>query len=245
MGPSAISGLPNAAVAARIGAILQRFDPERAGRSMLGGDVPSTDLAHLTPDTSGFDPFGEAYQLAVEQRPLAPAADWSGSAFGLSGYGLGIAGIAGTGVPGSSIGRIGGFGEMPVPAELQAYGNGRIPQGVLQPVGQGGHQLYAPAAASWRQAVQDAAAQGIELRLTDSYRSYDEQVDLVRRKGLYSEGGYGATPGTSNHGWGLAVDVDVTDAATLNWLRANAWRYGFVEAVPREPWHWEYRPHQA
>jgi hypothetical protein len=35
------------------------------------------------------------------------------------------------------------------------------------------------------------------------------------------------------------VDVDV-DRAGLAWLRANAGRFGFVEANNREPWHWEY-----
>ena len=39
---------------------------------------------------------------------------------------------------------------------------------------------------------------------------------------------------------GLAVDADVSDPATMGWLRANGYKYGFVEAVPREPWHWEY-----
>ena len=93
--------------------------------------------------------------------------------------------------------------------------------------------------------IADAKRDGVKIGITDSYRSYDEQVDLVRRKGLYSQGGLAATPGTSQHGWGLAVDADVTDPATLNWVRANAHRFGWVEAVPREPWHWEYRPHQA
>ncbi|MBI5087590.1 MAG: D-alanyl-D-alanine carboxypeptidase family protein [Actinobacteria bacterium] len=134
---------------------------------------------------------------------------------------------------------------MPVPAELTAYGNGRIPADALEPIGQGSHRLYAPAAAAWREAVAAARADGIDLQITDSYRSYDQQVDLVARKGLYSEGGLGATPGTSNHGWGLAVDVDVTDASTLTWMRTNGHRFGFVEAVPREPWHWEFRPQQA
>jgi LAS superfamily LD-carboxypeptidase LdcB len=85
----------------------------------------------------------------------------------------------------------------------------------------------------------DAGAAGVNLGVTDSYRSYDQQVDLARRKGLYSQGGLGATPGASAHGWGLAVDVDVNDQGQA-WLRANAGRYGFVEAVPREPWHWEF-----
>ena len=30
-----------------------------------------------------------------------------------------------------------------------------------------------------------------------------------------------------------------------DWVRENAPRFGWVEAVPREPWHWEYRPHQV
>jgi LAS superfamily LD-carboxypeptidase LdcB len=39
--------------------------------------------------------------------------------------------------------------------------------------------------------------------------------------------------------------VDVTQHRKLDWMRANAYRFGFVEAVPREPWHWEFRPQQA
>ena len=73
-----------------------------------------------------------------------------------------------------------------------------------------------------------------------SYRSFDQQVELAGRKGLYSEGGLAAQPGTSKHGWGVAIDADV-DARGLAWMRANASRYGFYETTPREPWHWEYR----
>ena len=86
----------------------------------------------------------------------------------------------------------------------------------------------------------DAAAQGVHIGVTDSYRSYDAQVSLAQRKGLYRNGGLAATPGTSNHGWGRALDLDL-DAKAQAWLRANAGRYGFVEDVPREPWHWTYR----
>ena len=152
------------------------------------------------------------------------------------------AGFAGAG---SSVGTIGGFGAMPVAPELRAHGNGQIPASALEPIGQRGHRLHAPAAEAWTSAVAAARAEGIELRVTDTYRTYDQQVDLVARKGLYSNGGYAAVPGTSNHGWGLAVDADVRDPATLAWLRSNAHRFGFVEAVPREPWHWEFRPSQA
>jgi zinc D-Ala-D-Ala carboxypeptidase len=88
--------------------------------------------------------------------------------------------------------------------------------------------------------MSDAAAAGIEIGVTDSYRSYESQVDLARRKGLYSQGGLAATPGTSNHGWGLSVDLDL-DATAQAWMRQNGARYGFVEDVPREPWHWTFR----
>jgi D-alanyl-D-alanine carboxypeptidase len=38
----------------------------------------------------------------------------------------------------------------------------------------------------------------------------------------------------------LSIDVDATPA-TLAWLRGYAAQYGFVEDVPREPWHWTFQ----
>ena len=124
-----------------------------------------------------------------------------------------------------------------------AYGNGRVPAGALAPVGDTGHRLYEPAAVALESLIDDAAAAGVEVGITDSYRSYAAQQDLAERKGLYSQGGLAARPGTSNHGWGVATDLRL-DGAALSWMRENAWRYGFVEDVPREPWHWTYRPDQ-
>ncbi|WP_127125202.1 D-alanyl-D-alanine carboxypeptidase family protein [Georgenia sp. SYP-B2076] len=128
-----------------------------------------------------------------------------------------------------------------VPADLAAYGNGRVPATALTPVGSTGHKLWAPAAAAFEQVLSAAAADGVTIGITDSYRTYDVQVDVVRRKGLYSEGGLGAKPGTSPHGWGKAVDLDL-DATAQAWMRVNAGRFGFVEDTPREPWHWAYKP---
>jgi zinc D-Ala-D-Ala carboxypeptidase len=248
---------PIAAVEARIAALRQRMAFSGPGSTATSTSASlaeqSANALDVAPDpwSAGFDPFGAAYQQALEDKANAVTAASTTGAFGSGAQWAGSLGIesllSGAGVSGvgSSVGRIGGFGDMPVPTELQAYGNGRIPAGVLQPIGQGGHQLYAPAAEAWKAAVQAAAADGVSLRVTDSYRSFDQQVDLVDRKGLYSQGGYGAEPGTSNHGWGLAVDADVTDPSTLSWLRSNGYRFGFVEAVPREPWHWEFRPTQA
>ncbi|MCU0271804.1 MAG: M15 family metallopeptidase [Acidimicrobiales bacterium] len=137
----------------------------------------------------------------------------------------------------------GAYGDLQPPPELAVYGNGRIPEGALVPVGDG-HRLEANAAAAFLRMEADAARDGVRLGLTDSYRTYEEQVSLAERKGLYSQGGLAATPGTSNHGWGLAVDLDL-DANAQAWMRRNAWQYGFVEDVPREPWHWTYRPAQV
>lgn len=131
-------------------------------------------------------------------------------------------------------------GPLDIPAELQAFGNGRIPADALTEIGVGNHRLYGPAARAFQQLLADAAAAGIKIGVTDSYRSFDSQVDLARRKGLYSQGGLAATPGTSNHGWGLSVDLDLNPQAQA-WMRQNGARYGFVEDVPREPWHWTFR----
>ena len=127
-----------------------------------------------------------------------------------------------------------------VPTDLAAYGNGKIPSNALQQVGNTGHKLWAPAAESLTRMVADAKRDGVKIGITDSYRSYTEQVDLVRRKGLYSQGGLAAKPGTSDHGWGMAVDLDLNNKAQA-WMRANGEKYGFEEDTPREPWHWGYK----
>jgi D-alanyl-D-alanine carboxypeptidase len=128
-----------------------------------------------------------------------------------------------------------------IPTELAAYGNGKIPSNALEKVGSTGHKLWAPAAESLTRMMADAKAQGVTIGITDSYRSYAEQVDVARRKGLYSQGGLAAKPGTSEHGWGMAADLDL-NAKALNWMRANGEKYGFVENTPRESWHWAYKP---
>jgi hypothetical protein len=125
------------------------------------------------------------------------------------------------------------------PGGLEGFANGRIPESALTPIAPG-QRLWGPAADAYRQMAAAAQAAGINLRVTDSYRPYDDQVAVARSKGLYSQGGLAAEPGTSTHGWGLSVDLD-TDGGTLAWLRTNAGRFGFVEDVAREPWHWTFK----
>lgn len=87
---------------------------------------------------------------------------------------------------------------------------------------------------------------GTDLEITDSYRSYSSQVRLRYRKP-----GLAAVPGTSEHGWGLAVDlgggVERADGH-YQWLRENAPAFGWDNpdwarsggSGPYEPWHWEF-----
>ena len=128
-----------------------------------------------------------------------------------------------------------------VPADLSAYGNGKIPSAALSAINVGQHRLWAPAAQSFQRLSAAAARDGISLKVTDSYRSFDQQVDVANRKGLYSNGGLAAKPGTSDHGWGLSLDLGL-NATAQTWMRTNAARFGFREDVPREPWHWTFTP---
>jgi D-alanyl-D-alanine carboxypeptidase len=135
----------------------------------------------------------------------------------------------------------GEFGPLQPPPELVPFGNGKVPAHTLAPLGEGNHRLWAPAAKAFREMRAAAARDNVSFDLTDSYRDLATQHDLVARKGLYSKGGLAAAPGTSNHGWGMAVDLDL-DPRAQAWMRDNGWRFGFVEDTPREPWHWGFRP---
>lgn len=79
--------------------------------------------------------------------------------------------------------------------------------------------------------------------VNDGYRSYAGQVEAKRKYGSKA-----ATPGTSVHGWGRAVDlggpIQSTGSKQHAWLRQNAAQFGWYWVGQRygEPWHWEYRP---
>ena len=127
------------------------------------------------------------------------------------------------------------------------YPNGLIPPSALCPLGVGGHGLRCDAAAAYRaMSAAFATAFGTPICITDSYRGYASQVRLYGQKPALA-----AIPGTSNHGWGLAVDlcggIQSFGTAQYSWMTANAGRFGFLHptwADPgrgrEEPWHWEY-----
>jgi LAS superfamily LD-carboxypeptidase LdcB len=91
---------------------------------------------------------------------------------------------------------------------------------------------------------------GHDMCFNDAYRSLAQQYRVKSERG-----GFAARPGTSEHGWGLAVDLcDGVDngpsSVNYQWMRANAPAYGWSNpkwalaggAGPYEPWHWEYVP---
>jgi peptidoglycan hydrolase-like protein with peptidoglycan-binding domain len=118
--------------------------------------------------------------------------------------------------------------------------NGRLPAGELTSVGDG-KQMYTPAAQAFGRMDRAATAAGHDLHVNSGYRTYGQQAALYQayRNGT---GNLAAAPGRSTHGLGLSADIQVTNPATLRWLRANAARYGFVNDVPSEAWHWTWRP---
>jgi cell wall-associated NlpC family hydrolase len=140
---------------------------------------------------------------------------------------------------------------LPVPGKVSpawgGWSNGQIPAETLCALGVYRHALRCDAAASYSQmSTAYQAAFGTPLCITDSYRSLGSQIAA-----FYLKPGLAAVPGTSNHGWGLAVDlcggVNIAGSMQWTWMTANAGRFGFVQpdwAAPGgekpEPWHWEY-----
>jgi len=86
---------------------------------------------------------------------------------------------------------------------------------------------------------------GTDLTISSAYRDYATQVVLKATKGALA-----ATPGESNHGWGLAVDLSglgPEGSPKHAWMRANAPTYGWshptwarIGGTNPEAWHWEF-----
>jgi hypothetical protein len=134
----------------------------------------------------------------------------------------------------------------PVSPAWGGWSNGRIPAGALCTIALG-HALRCDAAAAYL--AMSAAYRlefGTPLCVTDSYRSIAAQQEAAREKPALA-----AVPGTSNHGWGLAVDlcggVNVAGTSQSQWMADNAGRYGWLNpswatqgGEKPEPWHWEF-----
>ena len=161
------------------------------------------------------------------------------------------------------------------PAVLNGQSNGRLDPGILKTTpGEAGGlpvELVGPATRGWRALAAAAKKAGHVLKLSGAgcgYRNYATQERIFRERyttvnngtpGRLWNGRYwykkpgvaaAAVPGTSNHGWGLAVDLgeerdgdtgtESVDAGTVAWLVANAHTYGYSAELQSEPWHWRW-----
>lgn len=160
-----------------------------------------------------------------------------------------------------------------MPTKLNGFANGLIPDTLLRPV-KGGGKLEAHAATAWKAMQLAAYFDGIDLsKHVGAYRP------LAAQKALFTEryapvktgrvpevtrtlGGKtwylkkdmapAGVPSTSNHGWGLAVDVASASGSRLEWLlgdgflTCNALKFGFSWQVADskdknfEAWHLQY-----
>jgi zinc D-Ala-D-Ala carboxypeptidase len=96
-----------------------------------------------------------------------------------------------------------------------------------------------------RQGATDAANDGVEFFVDSGWRSpeYQEQLlrEAVSKYGSETEAArWVATPNTSAHVSGDAVDVGPSDATA--WLSEHGADYGLCQIYGNEPWHYELRP---
>lgn len=126
-------------------------------------------------------------------------------------------------------------------------------------------QMRAITASALEQLFAGAKADGIDLQVVSSYRSYTYQQTVydsyISSQGQAAADTFSARPGYSEHQTGLAVDIGGTDnvcdlsqcfgsAPEGEWLAANAYKYGFLLRYPAdkvaitgyeyEPWHFRY-----
>lgn len=129
--------------------------------------------------------------------------------------------------------------------------NGRLPRSSLAPITKAanGQQAYLrkdAAAAFMAMNAESVAKFGVTLRVASArvaYRTIAEQqyfYDLYRS----GRGALAAVPGTSNHGWGLAVDLANPRVMRPIIDRIGA-KYGWAKKwsdAPTEDWHLKWKP---
>lgn len=147
-----------------------------------------------------------------------------------------------------------------LPADLAGQTNGKLDARLLTDIP--GGQMHHAAATAWLKLLARAKLAGVTLEPTstvDTYRPYAVQEQLFRTRydrtprntdskvwngvRYWLKPGYAmaAVPGTSNHGWGLAIDVKLDSAGKrLAFLLNHAPACGFSWEAQSEPWHIRY-----
>ena len=149
--------------------------------------------------------------------------------------------------------------------KVQIGTNGNLPDSELKPIGIGNHKLQKEAADAFIKMAAAARAAGVTPALSDSYRTYAIQSAIFDWDLYTSTGGShsdtkgnrsakrkkkgtggkvaAAFPGTSNHGWGKAIDV--AGAEFKKFIRNHGTDYGWSWYEGRsvhEDWHFTYDP---
>ena len=151
-----------------------------------------------------------------------------------------------------------------MPADLKHAMNGLLRKDVLRKIGPTHGELHRQAATAWNCLTMAAFFDGISLDHVGAYRTLGAQNTLfkqrysltpqgrnITRKSngqiFYLRDGFApsSSPGASNHGWGLAIDVASCSGRRLEWLlNGNAEKFGWsweVKNGPQaEPWHIRY-----
>jgi D-alanyl-D-alanine carboxypeptidase len=145
---------------------------------------------------------------------------------------------------GQSIGTIGALCSK----DEGTYPNGMLPAAALCPLWKApGESLRPRAAAAFNSLSARYAKQtGQPLCVTDSYRSLGQQYAVKASRGMWA-----ATPGTSPHGLGIALDlcggINSFGTPAYEWMQQNGPLYGWYHpawaepggSLP-EPWHWQF-----
>lgn len=119
----------------------------------------------------------------------------------------------------------------------------------------GGQKLEQRSADAIKRLIADAKKEGMQIRITSSYRTYQKQVTLFKNKirrletqgydhkqAVKEAGKVVAVPGTSEHQLGLTVDFvtgsykrldeGIRDTKEYKWVEEHAWEYGYVIRYP-------------
>lgn len=113
---------------------------------------------------------------------------------------------------------------------VDEFKNGQLPENVLCRVeGYISHRLRCDAAAQFEHLNTAFRAQfGKDIAVTDTYRSLEDQIELKKVKPVLA-----GKPGTSNHGWGRAIDV----ASNIHWDYYTPEHQWMIENAPKFGWH--------
>ncbi|WP_074259335.1 FG-GAP-like repeat-containing protein [Agromyces cerinus] len=130
--------------------------------------------------------------------------------------------------------------QLAAPAALADWPNGQLPASALTwvPGSSGSVPLEKACASAWLSMVAACRQDiGLNMVVTSPDGGYR---DLAMQQALIDDP-QGPVPiaglGRSSHGWGSAIDIWARD---MDWMRANAGRFGFSQTWSSEPWHWQW-----